>query len=251
MASSIAPTVLDYNQTEEDGVYPIAGIDSTDSTKEDDASVIGIEITNEAILEVNSTDSSEIPTIVAPPAATINYYNGLTWETCDYSLDGDVIGVQGTIWKNLPVAKLRNICSKLQVYGVKNCKKDFIIETIIKTYNNMMAYNKLKMTVGQFSDSSQQPTRMANLSSNTTDNATTRKEVQCVYRLISILFSDDFAEEFANLGNAPSRSAINSRKVAFEEGFWKKIELAYPVNKLNYNLFNFHDDDVFLMKTLM
>jgi hypothetical protein len=79
--------------------------------------------------------------------------------------------------------------------------------------------------------SSQQPTQIAILSSNTTHNATTRKEVQGVYPLINKLFSDDFAEELGNLGNASSRSAIDSGKVAFEEELWKKIELAFPINK--------------------
>jgi hypothetical protein len=131
MASDIPPTKLAYNQTVlEEEVYNIDPVVACyDATCEDGTeSVIGIEITHDAIVDINSTDSNEdIGATNIPPPASITHYEGLTWDTCDYGLDGTVVGVHGKIWKNLPVVKLRTICSKLQVYGVKNCKKDFMI----------------------------------------------------------------------------------------------------------------------------
>jgi hypothetical protein len=48
----------------------------------------------------------------------------MQWEDCDFNKDNDQIGVNGKTWKQIHVAKLHKICSKLQVYGVKNAKKD-------------------------------------------------------------------------------------------------------------------------------
>jgi cell division protein FtsB len=114
-------------------------------------------------------------------------------------------------------------------------------------------FHDLRKSIGQ--STNQQPTgktRQPNLSTNnnSADGTTTRKEVQCPYRLLNILFSDDFAEEFGSLGNAPNRSDIDSGDVAYEVGFWKKVANAFPENKLDYNLFNFNDDYVFINENI-
>jgi hypothetical protein len=67
-----------------------------------------------------------------------------------------------------------------------------------------------------------------------------------MYCWINILFSDKLAEEFGALGNTPTHSKVNGVRPAYEEGFWKKREAAYPVNKLDYKLIHFYDDDVFI-----
>jgi hypothetical protein len=71
-------------------------------------------------------------------------YNNLRWEDCDYNEDGEPIGIDNKTRKQIQVVKLHKTCSKLQVYGVKNAKKDNIIESILTTYKNNVAYNTLK-----------------------------------------------------------------------------------------------------------
>jgi hypothetical protein len=81
MSSHIAPTKLDYNQTVVDVAVPADNDDATIGSKDDTESVIGILITNEAIVDINSsTDSSDIILPEnAPPPASITHYIFSNW----------------------------------------------------------------------------------------------------------------------------------------------------------------------------
>jgi hypothetical protein len=115
-----------------------------------------------------------------------NEYQNIQWDDCDFNDNGDPIGVDGKTWKQIHVAKLHKICSKLQVYGVKNAKKDNFIESIINTYNNSILYNTLKTTMdGDNRENGNQPQPSA-----------PRKEQQCSYRLMNILFRDDYEKSW-------------------------------------------------------
>jgi hypothetical protein len=162
-----------------------------------------------------------IPTPTVPEVEVIinaashmvhNEYQNIQWEDCDFNEDGDPIGVDGKTWKQIHVAKLHKICSKLQVYGVKNAKKDNIIESIINTYKNSILYITLKSTMdGDNKENDNQPQPSA-----------PRKEQQCPYRLMNILFSDDYAEEFGTTANTPNRSTLDAGKLLTSRGFGKK-----------------------------
>jgi hypothetical protein len=141
----------------------------------------------------------------------VNEFDQLEWSSCDYDTAGTPIGYDGKLWSQFQVAKLRCICSKLQVYGVKNARKHHIMDAIVNTYNNLQAYSTMKQMVD-------------NQQGAGGTSTTTRKEVQCPYRLMNILFSDDFAEEFANIGNSASRHTLDVGKAAYESGFWTKVE---------------------------
>jgi hypothetical protein len=76
-------------------------------------------------------------------------YTNLQWDKCDFDENGRSIGVFGKLWMQLSVAKLRIICRKLQVYGVKNVRKEGIVEAIGKTYHNSQAYTTIQKTLNE------------------------------------------------------------------------------------------------------
>jgi hypothetical protein len=161
-------------------------------------------------------------------------FSCVTWETCDFNNEGAPIGFQGKLWMTYTVLKLRVICKKLKVYGIKNAKKEHIIESIMKTHHNSKAYAIVRGTM-EGDDNNQQGSR---------------KESQCPYRLINILFSDDFAGEFACIGNTASRNLLDIGKAANEKLFWERIEDAFLVSKSDYNILQFRDDEVFTTETI-
>jgi hypothetical protein len=186
---------------------------------------------------VNEVVPHEVPTSVATaPVAEVeiasNKYNNLQWVDCDFNEEGKPVGVQGKLWNQLSVAKLRIICRRLQVYGFKNVRKEGIIEAIGKTYHNTTVSAAIKKNM------------------DPTVTSTTRKEVQCPYRLLNILFSDDFANEFATIGNSATRSTLDTGKAANDEIFWTKIQNAFMDNKSDYNILQFQDNDVFESETI-
>jgi hypothetical protein len=77
----------------------------------------------------------------------------------------------------------------------------------------------------------------------------TRKEAQCPYRLMNILFSDDFAEDFSKIGNSPSRHTLDIGKAAYDQGFWIRVATAYMTHKPEYDLLQFIEDDTFAFET--
>jgi hypothetical protein len=64
----------------------------------------------------------------------------------------------------------------------------------------------------------------------TTTKNTTRKEAQCSFRLINVLFSDDFAGGLATLGDVANRELLDSGRAANDEHFWVRVRAAYVEN---------------------
>jgi hypothetical protein len=74
-----------------------------------------------------------------------------------------------------------------------------------------------------------------------------RKEVQCTFQLMkNILVSDEFACEFATLGDGANRATLDSGKGGSNQLFWECIQdsFAEPSTKENNRLY-FTDDNVF------
>ena len=65
--------------------------------------------------------------------------------------------------------------------------------------------------------------------SNTADvsDVMTRKEPQCVYRLLNILFLDAFAEGLAQLGNVAACTELDLGKAGSNQLFWEGIHEAF------------------------
>jgi hypothetical protein len=98
---------------------------------------------------VNSLDEDNVTGTNVPVtevAVVPCEYTNLQWDKCDFNENGSLIGVFGNLWMQLSVAKLRIICRKLQVFGVKNVRKEGIVEAIGKTYQNLQAYTTIQKT---------------------------------------------------------------------------------------------------------
>jgi hypothetical protein len=84
---------------------------------------------------------TEIPLQVSVPESTVqDEFQFLTWNTCDFNKEGVPIGYNGKLWINYPVIKLQVICCKLVVHGIKNAKKEHIVESIMKTHEVLTTF---------------------------------------------------------------------------------------------------------------
>ena len=77
---------------------------------------------------------------------------------------------------------LRTVCSHQKIKGVKNTSKESMIEKIVSVHELKEWYSRLNEDSEPFL-------------------TLTRKEPQCPYRLLNVLFSDVFCEGLAQLGN--------------------------------------------------
>ena len=54
-----------------------------------------------------------------------------------------------------------------------------------------------------------------------------RRTKDSPFRLLNILFSDNFAKDFGSIGNIASRAGLDDGTVAYNRGFWMKVEKAF------------------------
>jgi len=106
-----------------------------------------------------------------------NVFADLTWE--------DMVIKHGVLKsiREYPVNELKHknlcrVCSQLKIKGVKNTSKESMLEKLVSV-------NKLKEWYGRLNDDSDPFLTL------------TRKEPQCPYRLLNVLFSDMFCEGLA------------------------------------------------------
>jgi len=105
--------------------------------------------------------------------------------------------------KSLKYRDLRIVCSQLKVRGVKNSAKEQMIRKLVVSLHQVKArYNKI----------SEMPEPLP-----------TRKEPQCPYRLLNILFSDAFAEGFSQLGNVAACAEPGLGKAANNHLFGPQV----------------------------
>jgi hypothetical protein len=150
---------------------------------------------------------------------------GEQWSDVGKDNDG-LICISGMPLEDLSSRQLRTLCSRLGVKGVKNAKKCKMIEMVTGIYRNKAAYKDLQIAVPS----------TANVP---------RKQIQCSFRLLNILFSDDFAERFGSIGNVADRALLDSGKAGSDEYFWEAVQLAFLTPKPEYDIMLFMEDDVF------
>lgn len=143
--------------------------------------------------------------VVSPIASPrlVNVDNA-TWEDIHEDDGGEAAGIFGIAWGCYSSKQLRTICSKLSVRGVKNAKKADMANKIKDFYKNKKLYNQL-----QYKD------------------CAPRREVQYPFCLINVLFSDEFAEKFATIGNMADRQTLDRGAAANDKEFWKEVQDAF------------------------
>ena len=109
---------------------------------------------------------------------TTKQFDNLTWANLTI-IDDELKAVWEFDIKLLKYRDLQVVCSQLKVKGVMSSMKEQMIKKLVSLQQTKEKYNKIL---------------------DTPDPAPTRKEPQCPYRLLNILFSDTFAEGFAQLG---------------------------------------------------
>jgi hypothetical protein len=103
-------------------------------------------------------------------------------------------------------AELRSICIKLSVPAYKNKKKEDMALLIAAKKQNESIYD----TVQSCSSGCKAPV----------------KEIQCPFRLLNILFSDEFAESFADLGHPLTRQELDA-PVSRDTLFWQAVQARF------------------------
>ncbi len=93
--------------------------------------------------------------------------------------------------------RLRVICSKLNTNDIRNAKKPEVVERIVKSYKNKKAYDAMM-------------TRVDSKLSSEERGISSRKQIQYLFWRLNVLFSDDFVEDFATLGNVSSWQLLDS-----------------------------------------
>ena len=70
----------------------------------------------------------------------------------------------------------------------------------------------------------------------------TRKEPQCTYRLLNILFSDMFSEGLVQIGDVADEFDIDTGKASYNLLFWEGIQGAFTSNSELYDNLQFEDE---------
>lgn len=110
-----------------------------------------------------------------------------------------VLAIRGVGLDDIRHPQLRSICTKLDVSGYKNKTKNGMAQLIAAKKQNEEIYDVV------FAG----PAR-----------AKTPSKIQCPFRLLNVVFSDEFAESFACLGDALTRQDLDAA-VKREDRFWK------------------------------
>jgi len=61
---------------------------------------------------------------------------------------------------------------------------------------------------------------------------------------LNILFSDAFAEGFAQLGNVAAHTELDAGKAANKQLFWEGVQEAFEVHNKVYDNLHFGDDEI-------
>ena len=136
---------------------------------------------------------------------------------------GNSVGVCGFTWDKFSSKHLRMICVRLGIKGYKNKKKSETIDIIDRWCKCKKSYQCMQEGYAAIREP--------------------RKEVQCAFRLINILFSDEFAADFATIGNVANRALLDSGKAGNDMYFWEKVQAAFVDSENEfYNQLQFVDD---------
>ena len=131
----------------------------------------------------------------------------------------------GSPFKDFSSKQLRTVCSRLKLKGVKNVTKIDMLQRLVEHHNNWKNYYQLQ-------------------NQKRGDSTSPRKQVQCSFCLLNILFSDQFAPLFASLGDVATRQILDSGKAANDEHFWVGVQQAFVTPHPEYDQLFFDDDEI-------
>jgi hypothetical protein len=167
------------------------------------------------------------------PTSESGTFNASVCDWADVKEDenGNAAGILGYRLEELNVKDLRLLCAQLRIQNIRNVKKVDIIARIRTTFQFRKKYTNQQAELKEAADK---------------DMATgaPRKQIQCPFRLLNILFSDEFTADFADLGNIASRQILDSGKAGNQQHFWERVSSAFIEDNETFGLLHFLDDEV-------
>ncbi len=103
---------------------------------------------------------------------------------------------------------------------MKNAKKSDMVERLVALYDNKKAYSTLQS----------HKKVLTSLPGNK--------------RLMNVLFSDEFATDFAHIGKVADRQMLDSGKASNDKHFWARVQLALIAPDDNYDKMCVQDYDI-------
>ena len=155
-----------------------------------------------------SVDSTiDMPTKL-PENYTDEEFKRLGWDDIDIHLNNKVpVGVFGIPFMKFSFKQIRLIGIHFKIPRARNSKKADTIAGIVVAYKN--------------------------------------RETYAPYRLINILFSDNFAADFGSLGDVVDRQELDFGKAPNNQQFWEQVEFAFG-DKHYFGCLHFSDDPLFV-----
>jgi len=181
----------------------------------------------------------------SPPPAEVSRQRSkaisdVTWDDIVEDDKGQAFSIIGYELTLLTSNQLRTVAStRLELKELKNAKKSVMIDAIKAKHTLLKGYTALDNAHKQQQES------------QTPGSTATRKEAQCTFRLVNLLFSDTFAEDFSNTGCTPTREAIDRGLVASNnKAFWDRVRHDF-VNEIDeYHLMELDEEDKQLFNEL-
>lgn len=123
-----------------------------------------------------------------------------------------IVTIEGVKVNKVTTKNLRKICSPLSVSGYKNKNKNEVLMLIAQQNHTVAGHGQIYG--GDCEDAT------------ISDESTTRRELQCTFLLLQIMFSDNFSHRLIGLATIRKRLELNGR-VSVEDKFWSHIQAAF------------------------
>ena len=131
-------------------------------------------------------------------------------------------------------------CLKIKYKG--KSKKDIFLSIATKKVN-MAIYEKLPSIRESFDTDVGAETDLDELEyeafGTSKPKASTRKTHNCAFLLLNVLFSDEFAKRFGQLGDLATTDAMTQGQAGYEVPFWRDIQQACINTTMGYGVLNF------------
>lgn len=113
------------------------------------------------------------------------------------------MSIKGFESRKIVYPMLHFVCVKLDIQGYKNKSKEFVLKRLAQSKLNNSAYSTLATTF-----------------------PLSRKQAQCPFRLLNILFSKNFAARFGNLGQKFTHIELDTGQTN-DSKFWDDVHPAF------------------------
>jgi len=115
------------------------------------------------------------------------------------------------------------MCVRLKVGGYRTAAKNDMVDLMVNAYSNKQIYDTLMLDHDNDIDGA----AIHDVDTPDDPQLDTRKKAQCPYRLLNILFSDEFAEDFGALTNKATRDQLDRGVAALGKHFWIRVQPAF------------------------